>query len=789
MYRPRFGSRGESLAERYRRRPLPFPVTDVTLRGASPTEAAAVSEELSLALSADEMRRVQDYFQKVGRDPTDVELQSLGQAWSEHCCYKSSKTFLREFIFPVQAPWVLDRGDAGVVEFDADHAVALRIESHNHPSAVEPYGGATTGIGGILRDVLAMGAQPIALADPLHFGPLDTRHETLPKGLKHPKYLFGGVVAGIRDYGNRVGIPTVAGGIVFDEGYIGNIVVNVACVGFAKKTQLVRNRVTSVRDVFVLVGGRTGRDGIHGVTFASVDLTDKALAGWEAGAVQLGDPILKEPLIHACVEAAQAGLLDGLKDLGGGGLSCVVGEMALGGGLGAEVDLEQVPLKEAGLSPWEIWVSESQERMMLAVAPENLERVRTIFDLYDVPATVIGRVIPEKVCRVRYEGEVVLEMDLEFYTGGPEYERPVAPPKPSARGKLPPEPRDYRATILRLLARPNIASKEYVIRQYDHEVRASTVLKPMQGVIGKASHGDAAVLRPLVDSYRGLAIATASTPFFTALDPFRGGASAVDEVCRNLTAVGARPHALTNCLNWGNPEKPDRLGSFREAVRGLGSTAKALGVPIPSGNVSFYNESERGPVPPTPVVLGIGIVKDLRRCVTTDFKRSGNAVVLVGRTFEELGGSEYARLRGAPGGTVPSVDPAALGVAMDHLLGAIRAGTVAACHDLSHGGLAVAAAEMCLGGDVGADLSTEAMDPMRWDVQLFSESNGRWLVEVAKGRTAEFAHRMEGVPLMRLGAVGGRSLYLRRGRQRTSLSLRAMRTAWADTLPRQVVVS
>lgn len=777
--------------ERYRRRPLPFELRDVLLRDASDAELAALSDELGLALSVDEMRTIQAYFRAQGRDPTDVELQSLGQAWSEHCCYKSSKVFLREFIFPVQASWVLDRGDAGVVEFDEDHAYALRMESHNHPSAIEPYGGATTGIGGILRDVLAMGAQPIALADPLHFGPLDFPFEKLPREIKHPKYLFGGVVAGIRDYGNRVGIPTVAGGLLFDEGYVGNIIVNVACVGFARKAQLVKNRVKSGRDVFVLCGGRTGRDGIHGVTYASVDLTAKAVEEWSGGAVQLGDPILKEPLIHACLEATQAGLLDGLKDLGGGGLSCVIGEMALAGGYGAEVDLEKVPLKEAGLSPWEIWVSESQERMMLAVDPENVDRVLRIFDLYDVQATVIARVIPEKVCRVKYQGTVVLEMDLDFYTGGPEYCRVYGPPvpQPIQDATLPPEPRDYRATILKLLASPNIASKEYVIRQYDHEVRAATVLKPMQGVIGKASHGDAAVLRPIVDSYRALAIATASTPFFTAIDPFRGGASAVDEVCRNLVAVGARPHSMTNCLNFGNPEKPDRLWYFREAVRGLGTIAQALGVPIPSGNVSFYNESTMGSVPPTPVVLGVGIVEDLRRCVTSDFKRAGDRVVLVGRTANELGGSEYFRLRAVRGGTVPAVDPNGLRVAMDHLLEAMHAGTVAGCHDLSHGGLAAAAAEMCLGGDLGADLSTDAMDPMRWDVQLFSESNGRWLVEIVRGKEEEFAHRMEGVPTTALGRVVGRSLRFRSSRRSVSLPLGAMRRAWAETLPKQVVVS
>ncbi|HYM40497.1 MAG TPA: phosphoribosylformylglycinamidine synthase subunit PurL [Thermoplasmata archaeon] len=779
------------MAGRFRGRDLPFPLHDVLLRDASGGELARISDSLGLALSVSEMRMVQEYFRKEGREPTDVELQALGQAWSEHCCYKSSKVFLREFIFPVQAPYVLDRGDAGVVEFDADHAYALRIESHNHPSAIEPYGGANTGIGGILRDVLAMGAQPIALADPLHFGPLDYPMDKLPPGIKHPKYLFGGVVAGIRDYGNRVGIPTVAGCIAFDEGYVGNIVVNVACVGFGKKSQIVKNRVKALEDVFVLCGGKTGRDGIHGVTFASIDLTEKAVHEWEGGAVQLGDPILKEPLIHACVEAAQRGLLDGLKDLGGGGLSCVVGELALAGGFGAEVDLEKVPLKEEALAPWEIWVSESQERMMLAVAPRNVDAVLQIFDLYDVPATVIGHVISQKHTIVRYRGQVVLDLDIEFYTGGPEYRRPFAPPRdlPRQNGSLPPEPRDYRAMILRLLADPNVASKEYVIRQYDHEVRASTVLKPMQGVIGRASHGDAAVIRPLPDSWRALAIAVSSTPNYTIIDPYRGGATAVDEVCRNLVAVGARPHSFTNCLNFGNPEKPDRLWFFREAVRGLGETAKALGVPIPSGNVSLYNESALGPSPPTPVILGVGMIPDLRKCVTSDLKRSGDALFLVGRTENEFGGSEYFRLRRRAGGIVPATDPLGLKASIDHLLEAIDARTVAACHDLTHGGLAVAAAEMCLGGDLGSDLDTAAMGPARWDVQLFSESNGRWLVEVARRQEEQFEHLLEGIPLTYVGRTGGASLRARNATRRVSLPVTTMREAWSEAIPKQVVVS
>jgi len=772
----------------YRRRDVPFPLMDVSLRDAADADLERASHEMGLALSLEELRTIQAHFRGLGRDPTDVELQSLGQAWSEHCCYKSSKVFLKEFLFPVQAPYVIDRGDAGVCEFDADHAYALRIESHNHPSAVEPYGGATTGIGGILRDVLAMGAQPIALCDPLHFGPLDHPSDSLPKGIKHPRYLFGGVVAGIRDYGNRVGIPTVSGLIQFDEGYVGNIIVNVACVGFAKKSQLQRNRVSHVGDVFVLCGGRTGRDGIHGVTYASVDLTEQAAEAWSGGAVQIGDAIVKEPLIHACLEAAQEGLLHGMKDLGGGGLSCVVGEMAQNGGLGAEVHLDRVPLKEEGLEPWEIWVSESQERMMLAVPPQNVDRVLEICDLYDVVAAPIGRAVPGNACRVLYRGEVVLEMDIGFYTGGPEYRRPYDAKVPAVKPpeRYPPEPHDYAATFLRVLASPNVASKELVVRQYDHEVRAASVIKPLHGKIGKSGHGDAAVVRPLVDSYRALGIACASTPQFTAIDPFRGGATAVDEVCRNLVAVGARPHSLTNCLNFGNPERPDRLGFFREAVRGIGTVALNLGIPIPSGNVSFYNESALGPAPPTPVVMGVGIVEDFRRCVTSDLKGNGNSLYLIGETRKEMGGSEYFRVVGGSSAVAPDVDVDALQGGIDGILAAIHAGDVTACHDLSQGGLAVAAAEMALGGDVGADLDLQHLDPLRLDFLLFSETNARWLVEVRRDREEAFAARFQ-IPAARVGVVGGGTLHVRRGRESLEIPVGELRDVWANALAREVV--
>ena len=774
------------MGDLIRRVKAPFPLYRIDLLEAGAEDLARISKDLGLALSPEEMRRIQAYFRKRGRPPTDAELQSLGQAWSEHCCYKSSRPFLREFLFGIEAPSVLLRGDAGVMEFDEDHAYALRIESHNHPSAVEPYGGAATGIGGILRDVLCMGAKPIALVDPLHFGPLDLPYDALPPGVKHPRYLFGGVVAGIRDYGNRVGVPTVAGSIFFDEGYTGNIIVNVGCVGFARKDRILRNAVAGPGDVFILAGGKTGRDGIHGVTFASLELSDEMWEEWQAGAVQLGDPIMKEPLIHACLEAVDRGLLSGMKDLGGGGLSCVVGEMAFAGGYGAEVHLEKVPLKEPNVAPWEIWVSESQERMMLAVPEAKVDEVLAIFALWDVPATPIGRVLAEKTVRVLYQGEEVLDMDLAFYTEGPEYERPYEDPRarPPLPERPPEEPSDYAAALLRLLSSPNVASKEHVIRQYDHEVMANTVIKPLQGVLGKQSHGDAAVLKPLPDSWRGLALATASTPQYTRIDPYRGGAAAVDNVCRNLAAVGARPHALSDCLNFGNPEKADRLGFFREAVRGIGVVAETLGLPLPSGNVSFYNETSLSPVPPTPVILGAGIVQDVRRCVTSDLKRAGAPLYLLGETKAELGGSEYYRVHGGEGGTVPDTDPNLLSRCVDGLLEASRAGLIAACHDASHGGVGVTLAEMCLGGDIGAEVEWSA-DGLRPDLALFSESNTRWVLE-ARGEASALEGAMEGLPLRRLGRVGGSEMRVRIGSRGFALGIEVMRNAWSGGMTRLV---
>ncbi len=770
----------------YIRRKVPFELVDIDLEGASDDELQELSRESGTGLSLEEMHRVREHFKDRGRNPTDVEFQSLGQAWSEHCCYKSSKVFLKQYVFGINNRQVIDRGDAGVMEFDKDHAYALRIESHNHPSAVEPYGGAATGIGGIIRDVLCMGAQPIALVDPLFFGPLDYPFEKLPPGIKHPKYLFGGIVAGIRDYGNRVGLPTVSGGVWFDDSYVGNCLVNVGCVGIADKKDLRRNAVKGPGDVLVLVGGRTGRDGIHGVTFASAVLTKESETE-SRGAVQLGDPIMKEPVIHAVLDANEKGLVNGMKDLGGGGLSCVVGEIALAGGCGAEVDLSKVPLKEEGLAPWEIWVSESQERMMLSVSPRNVDEVLHVFKLWDVPATPVGKVVREKSVKLFFQGEKVFDLELEFLTAGPIYCRPCNAERSTKRRaeRIPKVKERYDKELLKLLASPNICNKDWIIRQYDHEVRGNTVIKPLQGKLGHSSHGDAAVLKPVEDSFRGLAIATASNPFAVGIDPYRGGKICVDEMCRNLAAVGARPHSFTNCLNFGNPEKPDRLWLFREAVRGMGEVAKTLNIPTPSGNVSFYNEASRGAVLPTPTLLGCGIVRDIRKCVTSDLKREGNTIAIVGATQPEMGASGYYRLTKSSSGKVPDVDIGSLRAGIDVVIGGIERSTIVACHDISDGGLAVALAEMCIGGDIGAEVDLSRIEKLRSDVRLFSESSSRWVVELRSGKEKQLPKDRR-TKVVKLGTVGGRSLRMTANKTLIDLEVERLAENFNSTLWRLV---
>jgi phosphoribosylformylglycinamidine synthase subunit PurL len=731
-------------------------VRTVPLRRASLAGLERVSRDLGLGFDPAELKRVQVYFRKERREPTDVELAGLAQSWSEHCSYKSSRPFLKSAFARLRpASRVLGTGDAGVMRFEDGYAYALRIESHNHPSAVEPYGGAATGIGGILRDVLAVGAKPIALSDPLFFGPLDLPAESLPKGVKSPRYLASGVIAGIRDYGNRVGVPTVSGGIYFDPAYTVNPLVNVGCVGFLPRARLRPNRARAVGDRLVLVGGLTGRDGIGGVAFASKELTDRSESE-SRGAVQLGNPIVKEPLIRACVESFDRGLVQGLKDLGGGGIATAAGELVHAGGFGMRLDLAKVPLREEGLRPWEVWVSESQERMILDVRPRDVPAIVEVFRRFDVPVTDLGEVASPPFETLEWNGAPVAHLRIGFRVAPPPVRRPTRA-RPRAWGRTPPVPwEDLTGLVRALVLAPDSVSREPVIRLYDHEVQGRTVVKPLHGRLRTTAHGDAAVIQPRPESRRGLAIATAAQPWACREDARRGAVWVVEEAARNLYAVGAKPDALTNCLNFGNPEDPDVLADFAATTQGLADGARALGFAVPSGNVSFYNGGLDAAIPPTPVLLATGIVPDIDRAVTSDLKESGDALYVVGRSRPELGGSLWARRHEVTGVDLPRPDPSGLRAAGERLLAAVRLGLVRSAHDISDGGLAVTLCEMAFGGGLGfdADLSRTGLDSA--GVALVAEGGSRFVVEVPLAAERRFARALGRTPHARLGEVVAR---------------------------------
>jgi len=773
----------------FKRKSSLIDVYEIELALANKNKLIEISEKMGLALNGAEMQNIKEYFITKNRNPTDIELQALGQAWSEHCCYKSSKIPLKQYIYGVNEEKIIAREDAGVIEFDENHYYCAALESHNHPSAIEPYGGAATGIGGIVRDVVCMGSQPIAFIDPLFFGPLTLPFEKLSKGVKHPRYLFRGVVDGIHDYGNRIGIPTLSGQVYFHEGYTGNCLVNVGCIGIMKKDEMIHSRAKAPGNVYIYVGGKTGRDGIHGVTFASAELTDESEES-SRSAVQVGDPITKEPVIHTTLECNRKKLLEGLKDFGGGGLSCVCGEIAYSAGFGAEIYLDDIPLKEEGLHPWEIWISESQERMMFVVKPENVDKVLHICKQWDVIAVPVGKVIRDQVIRVYYKGEKILDMDLEFLTGGPEYDSCKRPfyiqTVKESKEKIFSMP-NLNNSLKNLLSSLNIASKEWVIRQYDHEVRGNTVIKPIQGKLGFGTHGDASIVKPIEDSFRGLAITADVNPQFMEINPYLGACSAVDEVCRNLVSVGANPDSLLDCLNFGNPEKSERMGEFYEACRGIGDMARSLSLPFISGNVSFYNESKITSVPPTPVILGIGIVDDIRKSITSDLKNIGNVLYIVGKQTEyELGGSEYYNLIGIKAGKVPKTDVTMLKKSMKAILSSVKNELILSCHDISEGGIGVCLSEMAIGGNIGAEVDISKINPtLRTDFKLFSESNTRWIIEVTSKKSQKFENLMkyQKVPIIKIGKTTDTKLLFNDNKQKViELTVDEIRENWSKPI-------
>jgi len=748
-------------------------VETINLLDADLAELEEISRARMLALSLDEMGRRKEYYQKLGRNPTDIELEAIAQTWSEHCMDKTVKaiiktpdsvvdSILKTYIMgatkKLGKPWCLSvfEDDAGLVEFDDELAIAFKVETHNHPTALDPYGGAGTGSGGVFRDILGVGAKPILSTDILFFGPPDYPHEKLPPGVMHPKRVMKSAVAGIRDYGNRMGIPTANGAIGFDERYVGTPLVFAGSLGIIPKDRYVRE--PNPGDIIVLVGGKTGKDGIHGVTFASKTL-DKESEQTARGAVQIGSPIEEKKFADALIQARDRGdkpLYTAVKDCGGGGLSSAIGEMAHK--IGAEVDLDKVPLKETGMTPWMIWVSESQERMVLAVPAENLGKVLEIFRGENSDATPIGRFRDDGKLVLRYKGEVVGELSTEFlHRGLPRAVKKARWEKKSFSKPVVEEKEDYTEDLLKILGSPNVASKEWVIRQYDHEVQARTVVKPLQGVFCDGP-GDGCVLKPRYDSWRGVVVSNGGNPLYSD-DPYRMALSAIDEAIRNNVALGGRRIALLDNFAWGNPDFEDRLGSLVEAARGCYDGAIAFGTPFISGKDSLNNEYilEDGssiPVLPTLIVSAVGIIPDVRKAVTMDLKRGGDLVYILGVTRDEMGGSHYYKVNGYRGGEIPTVDLEEAPKSFEALTRAIDKGLVEACHDCSEGGLAVAAAEMGFAGGFGLDIELAkipADGKLSDSTKLFSESNSRFLLEVRPENAEAFERVMAGHRVARIG--------------------------------------
>jgi phosphoribosylformylglycinamidine synthase subunit PurL len=711
---------------------------------ATPTQPQPYAE---LGLTDAEYARIRGLL---GRRPTDAELAIYSVMWSEHCSYKSSKVHLRRFAESAPPSPALLAGigqQAGVVDIGQGYAVTFKVESHNHPSYVEPFQGAATGVGGIVRDILAMGARPVAVMDSLRFGPadaLDTRR-VLP-----------GVVAGISFYGNCLGLPNIGGELAFDPCYSGNPLVNALCVGVMRHADLKEAAARGVGNKVILFGSRTGPDGIGGASVlasATFGGTDSA----KRPSVQVGDPFTEKLLVECCLELYAAGLVSAIQDLGAAGVSCATAELAAGGSSGMRVELGAVPLRDPALGPAEILMSESQERMMAVVEPGHVDRFMQICARWGVLATVIGEVTGTGRLQMSWHGEPVVDIDPGSAADeGPVYQRPIqrpagqdalqaddpaALPRPSSGPQL-------RGTLLSLLASPGQADKSWVTEQYDRHVRGNTVL---------AMPEDAGVLRIDEQTGLGVALATDGNGRFCLLDPYAGAQLALAEAYRNVAATGAVPLAVTNCLNFGSPEDPGVMWQFSDAVRGLADACAALGVPVTGGNVSFYNQTDAVPIHPTPVVGVLGVHEDVARRVPIGFTTEGASVVLLGRTTAEFGGSAWAHVtHGHIGGRPPAVDLAAERALATMLTGAAAAGLLDAAHDLSEGGLAIALAECCLSGGLGCRVSLPG-DPF---TQLFSESAARAVLAVRPGAEQALASLAaeHGVPAQVIGTVGGASL-------------------------------
>ena len=747
-------------------------------------------EELGLSgREYEQIQRIQ------GAEPTHVELAVYSLMWSEHCGYKHSRPLLSRF--PTGGERVLQGPgeNAGIVDIGDGLAIAMKIESHNHPSAVEPYQGAATGVGGILRDIFTMGARPICNLNSLRFGeiaPLPARAEADPAaanadpaaGTARQRYLFEQVVAGIGGYGNCMGIPTVGGEVYFEEAYQGNCLVNAMTVGVVSHDQIIRSTAAGPGNHVVLIGSKTGRDGIGGASVLASQEFDETLEE-KRPSVQVGDPFTEKKLLEACLELLQADRFVALQDLGAAGITSSASEMAAKGEVGIDIHTDRVPLREPDMAPWEIMISESQERMLAIVEPAHWEAVRETCERWDLDATIVGAVTDGQRLRVYHGGERLADMPALALAEAPTYD--VEQERPAHERDEPVELAEYprpdsscAEILLDLLGSPNIASRRWIWEQYDHQVQLNTVEGP---------GGDAAVLR-IKRSGGGIAVCTDGNGRHCYLDPYRGGKAAVAEAARNVSCTGAEPIAITNCLNFGNPEKPPIASQFARAIEGMSEACEAFATPVISGNVSFYNESFGEAIYPTPVVGMLGVMPEFERRAEIRFREQGDVVFLLGDGTPALDGSEYQkRWFGKVEGRIPDVDLRAELALQEAVRGSIRAGLVRSAHDCSDGGLAVALAECCVAGGIGARLDLSRVPGRvsgRQDLTLFGEGPTRVLVSVPLEQVENLRSRLQqlGVPSVRLGSVGGEALSLEIGGEELEVSLAALADAYRHGIPR-----
>ncbi|TLS52137.1 phosphoribosylformylglycinamidine synthase subunit PurL [Paenibacillus antri] len=715
-------------------------------------------------------------YQKVvghlgGRLPNYTEVGVFSVMWSEHCSYKNSKVVLRKF--PTSGPRVLmGPGEgAGIVDIGDKQAVVFKIESHNHPSAIEPYQGAATGVGGIIRDIFSMGARPVALMNSLRFGRLEN---------ERVKYLFEHVVSGIAGYGNCIGIPTVGGEIMFDESYEGNPLVNAMCVGLIDHDDIQRGVAQGIGNPVFYVGPATGRDGIHGATFASEELTAESEA--KRPAVQVGDPFMEKLVMEACLEVIDRGLVLGIQDMGAAGLTCSSAEMASKAGNGMELWLDKVPQREPGMTAYEMMLSESQERMLFVTTPDKEAAVKEVFHRWGLFCEIVGKVTDTGRLTLIHHGEVVGDMPVTALVDDcPMYHKPSAVPayyeaNASVDTLRYPEVTDLADALLKVLASPTVASKEWVYGQYDHMVRTATVVRP---------GSDAAVVR--VDGTRkGLAMTTDCNGRYVYLDPEVGGRIAVAEAARNVVCSGGEPLALTDNLNFGSPDKPEIFWQLEKATDGMSEACKVLDTPVIGGNVSLYNENARGAIYPTPVIGMVGLVHDVEHVTTQAFKSEGDVIFLLGETHAELGGSEFQLVvHGVTEGRPPAIDLQVEKQLQKAVLSAIQGGLVSSAHDLSEGGLAVALAESCISGGIGANVDWK-ISGLRNDVALFSESQSRLLLSCRPEQADALQMHLveEGVRATRIGTVGGTKLNVMvNGSAVLDVDVSTLETTWKDAIP------